>query len=250
MPFFPFFLVYILIIVNVRTVRSIGAETDSVAPEDSAVSAGLSAVLIDSGLPDYQGDLFADSNLADQGSLLASSDANPAVVGSGSTASGGLGPLLATLDTSSIIPDMGFTAQETKEGLFADLNIVSDADTVAIIPEDQGRQLDNSIITSSTLETDVTAPKDQGQIVPSTSELEAAVPDCGIGQTEQEKQLSCPSMYNQDEGNPRRRKPDQNRPSEFVEPPQGRTDNKVEYGKPNPWIRGLDSTSKRCSNTK
>ena len=49
MPFFPFFLVYFLIIVNVRTVRSIGAETDSVAPEDSAVSAGLSAVPIDSG---------------------------------------------------------------------------------------------------------------------------------------------------------------------------------------------------------
>lgn len=49
MPFFHFFLVFFLIIVDLRTVRSIDAETDSGALGDSAVSADLSAVPIDSG---------------------------------------------------------------------------------------------------------------------------------------------------------------------------------------------------------
>ena len=248
MVIFPFFLVFYLITVHVCTVRSIDAESiDSGDWKSFSFDAVTDRIIL--GLPDYQRDLFADSNLANQGSFLANPDANLAVAGSGSTASGGLRPLLAPLlDTSSVISDTGPTAQETKEGLFADLNIASNAADTAIVPEDQGRQLDSSIITSSKLGTDVTAPIDKGQIVPSTSELEAAVPGCGTGQSDQEKQLSCPLNLNQ--GTKRRKKPDLDRPSEFVEPSQDEIDNKVEYGEPNPWILGLDGTWKRCSNSK
>lgn len=248
MPFFPFVLVLFIILVNLCTVHSIDAEImGSGDLKMFSFDARIDRITL--GPPDYQGDLFADPRLASQGSLLANSDANPAVVGSGSTASGGQGPLLATLDTSSIVSDTGPTAQETKERLFANLNVASDAaDTIPILPEDQGHPFDGSIIDSSPLETDTTAPKDQGQIVASTLDLEAAVPDCGIGQIDQAKQLSCPLPLNQGAWKPPI--PDYDRPSEFIEPPHGLNIEKLEYGEPSPWIEGLDGISKRCSNTK
>lgn len=295
MPFFRIFLVFLLLAsFNICTVLSINPETGSATPNDWAViadsaiptdSGDLKAFLfaartdqITQGLPNSQGISFANSNPATSGSLIASSDTNPVRLGSGFTASGGLGLLPANLDT--VISGSDLSVPGRQKGGFISSNIALNApETVAIVPEDQELLLDNSIVTSSTPETDVPISKDQGllhlgsKIALSTSDTDLPVPEddtaltisdvqsevfsgtvpCDSKQTRDEG-LSCPTIYNQLGKKPRpgRKKPQRNQPEDFIEPEQDTSEesDSVEYGLPNPWLTNSDDDRKRCSNTK